>query len=207
MLPSEISKLPTDPPVERVSWCLETSPPSWLPFVLPPFKENRLPFWAHGVLPQCSYFFCGILSAFKWSCDEFVGEKVLFRRHLRTTPQRKFSSYVHIIAYINFFLVCVLRHFSHVRLFATPWTVACQAPLSMVFSRQEYWSGLPFPSPNIFSYCQVIIPFYRYITFHLFIYQLMDAWVILHMAIMKNAAKISIQVFMQTQFLLSWAYI
>ena len=29
----------------------------------------------------------------------------------------------------------------------TPWTVACQAPLSMEFSRQEYWSGLPFPSP------------------------------------------------------------
>ena len=31
---------------------------------------------------------------------------------------------------------------------ATPWTVACQAPLSMEFSRQEYWSGLPFPSPG-----------------------------------------------------------
>ena len=31
---------------------------------------------------------------------------------------------------------------------ATPWTVACQAPLSMGFSRQEYWSGLPFPSPR-----------------------------------------------------------
>ena len=31
---------------------------------------------------------------------------------------------------------------------ATPWTVACQAPLSMRFSRQEYWSGLPFPSPG-----------------------------------------------------------
>ena len=31
---------------------------------------------------------------------------------------------------------------------ATPWTVACQAPLSMGFSRQEYWSELPFPSPG-----------------------------------------------------------
>ena len=40
-----------------------------------------------------------------------------------------------------------LSHFSHVRFFATPWTVAHQAPLSMGFSRQEYWSGLPFPSP------------------------------------------------------------
>ena len=37
---------------------------------------------------------------------------------------------------------------SHVRLFATPWAVAHQAPLSMEFSRQEYWSGLPFPSPG-----------------------------------------------------------
>ena len=37
---------------------------------------------------------------------------------------------------------------SHVRLFATPWTVAHQAPPSMEFSRQEYWSGLPFPSPE-----------------------------------------------------------
>ena len=37
---------------------------------------------------------------------------------------------------------------SRVQLFATPWTVAYQAPLSMGFSRQEYWSGLPFPSPG-----------------------------------------------------------
>ena len=35
--------------------------------------------------------------------------------------------------------------FSHVRLFATPWVVAHQPPLSMRFPRQEYWSGLPFP--------------------------------------------------------------
>ena len=44
-----------------------------------------------------------------------------------------------------FELLCVLCHFSHVRLFVTPWTVAPQAPLSKGFSRQEYWSGLPFP--------------------------------------------------------------
>ena len=37
---------------------------------------------------------------------------------------------------------------SRVRLFATPWTEAHQAPLSLGFSRQEYWSGLPFPSPG-----------------------------------------------------------
>ena len=37
---------------------------------------------------------------------------------------------------------------NRVRLFATPWTVAYQVPPSMGFSRQEYWSGLPFPSPG-----------------------------------------------------------
>ena len=37
---------------------------------------------------------------------------------------------------------------NRVQLFATPWTVAYQAPQSMEFSRQEYWSGLPFPSPG-----------------------------------------------------------
>ena len=47
------------------------------------------------------------------------------------------------------FLSCaVLSCFRHVQLLATPWTVARQAPLSMEFSRQEYWSGLPFPSPG-----------------------------------------------------------
>ena len=40
----------------------------------------------------------------------------------------------------------MLSHFSHVRLFVNPWTVAYQAPLSMGFSRQGYWYGLPFPS-------------------------------------------------------------
>ena len=41
-----------------------------------------------------------------------------------------------------------VKLFSLVRLFATPWTVACQAPTSMGFSGQKYWSGLPFPSPR-----------------------------------------------------------
>ena len=40
-----------------------------------------------------------------------------------------------------------VKSLSHVRLFATPWTAAYQAPPSMGFSRQEYWSGVPLPSP------------------------------------------------------------
>ena len=41
-----------------------------------------------------------------------------------------------------------VKSLSCVRLFVTPWTAAHQAPPSMEFSRQEYWSGLPFPSPG-----------------------------------------------------------
>ena len=44
--------------------------------------------------------------------------------------------------------VCILSRFSRVQFFVTPWTVACQAPLSMGFSRQEYWRGLPCPPPG-----------------------------------------------------------
>ena len=58
--------------------------------------------------------------------------------------------------YALFFLNSILRAvcsatFSHVWLFATPWTVVCQASLSMEFSRQVYWSGLPCPSPGDLS--------------------------------------------------------
>ena len=41
--------------------------------------------------------------------------------------------------------MCLLSHFNHVQFLVTLWTVACQVPLSMGFSRQEYWSGLPCP--------------------------------------------------------------
>ena len=46
-------------------------------------------------------------------------------------------------------LMVKVKSLSRVRLFATPWTVDYQASLSMEFSRQEYWSGLPFPSPDL----------------------------------------------------------
>ena len=50
------------------------------------------------------------------------------------------------------FSVCVLSCFSCVQPFVTHWTVVFQAPLSMGFSRREYWSGLPFPPPRDLPY-------------------------------------------------------
>ena len=55
-----------------------------------------------------------------------------------------FINYEHNIIVPSFLVL------SRVQLFATPWTVTCQAPLSMEFSRQEYWSELPFPTPGFF---------------------------------------------------------
>ena len=53
--------------------------------------------------------------------------------------------------YLFEFLICVgTCILSHVRVFATTWTVPCQAPLIMGFSRQEYWNGLPFLLQGIF---------------------------------------------------------
>ena len=49
---------------------------------------------------------------------------------------------------INYLCASMLSRFSCVRLFATPWTVALQAPLSTGLSRQENWSGLPCPPPG-----------------------------------------------------------
>ena len=72
-----------------------------------------------------------------------------------------------IVDLVNFFKKCIFREknlqchsevkkvkvrsLSRVRLFETPWTVAHQVPPSMGFSRQQYWSGLPLPSPGISS--------------------------------------------------------
>ena len=64
------------------------------------------------------------------------------RRALNRVPCAisEFSLVIHFIHKV--------KSLSRVRLFPTPWTVAHQAPLSMGFSTQEYWSGLPFPSPG-----------------------------------------------------------
>ena len=64
------------------------------------------------------------------------------RRHLFTN----FFFFVFVLPLYCYQPISLHRH-AHMLSHVTPWTAACQAPLSMDFSRQEYWSGLPFPSP------------------------------------------------------------
>ena len=64
------------------------------------------------------------------------------------TKQQQLIYSLSIISSRSFLLLLLLSHFSCVRLFAIPWTVAHQAPLFMEFPRQEYWSGWPCPSPG-----------------------------------------------------------
>ena len=66
----------------------------------------------------------------------------IFKKHVSLTPVPKKSH-----EKISVSVYMLLSRFSRVRLCATPETAAHQAPLSLGFSRQEHWSGLPFPSP------------------------------------------------------------
>ena len=84
---------------------------------------------------RCSAFFTTILQ-YKFK-KENVRLKITYGSYSKRVWDEGFPS------------SCVCREaLSHVWLFVTPWTVACQALLSMEFSRQEHWSGLPFPSPG-----------------------------------------------------------
>ena len=72
----------------------------------------------------------------------------IFRKCSLLKPHNPFFCRSHINHISQASLACMLSHFSHVQLFMTLWTVACQVPLFMWFSRKEYWSGFPFPPPG-----------------------------------------------------------
>ena len=72
--------------------------------------------------------------------EERQRENTGIRLHLILCIQRVWNTALHMTVKV--------KSLSRVQLFVTPWTVAHQAPPSMGFSRQEYWSGLPFPSPG-----------------------------------------------------------
>ena len=113
--------------------------------------------------------FFSFAQLFCWWCSTYItiSLSVITLKYFKSTPEFVF----HFHAISQSLMICpkdfffqhhkcnILMHHewkwkvkvkspSHVRLFATPWTVAYHAPLSMGFSRQEYWSGVPFPSPD-----------------------------------------------------------
>ena len=80
-------------------------------------------------------------------CEDFTNDAKAFLKIFKTLPKCDGRIYynVQLILMILMWYSAMLSHFSHVWLFATLWAVAHQAPLSLGFSRQEYWSGLLCP--------------------------------------------------------------
>ena len=74
--------------------------------------------------------------------------KSFCRKSCTTVPNISLDPQYVLFQELSFIRVLVLSLLSHVPLFETQWTVACQAPLSMGFPRQEYWSGLPCSPPR-----------------------------------------------------------
>ena len=82
----------------------------------------------------------------RWSLNHWITREVFLFSHSLSSP---LSLWLYLsLSLKNTECAYMLSYFSHVRLFATPWTVARQAPLSIGFSRQEYWSGVPCPPPG-----------------------------------------------------------
>ena len=93
-----------------------------------------------------------------------TGTVVFHRSWMTTFPPAMFegsnfsissATLVHLFFYCSSFflfliiaILCMLSHISHVQFLATLWTIACQTPLSIGFSRHKYWSGLPWPPPG-----------------------------------------------------------
>ena len=84
------------------------------------------------------------------SCPDWKNTNALFSLYnqwVHFPPSQKKSKAV-VLTCVSCVCACLLSHFRHVQLFTSPWIIAHQAPLSMGFSRQEYWSGLPWPPPG-----------------------------------------------------------
>ena len=91
-----------------------------------------------------------IASSICYLISQVSTDRVFISLALRLHPSSmdKMTAASHFLPSTDVVSCVVLSCFSRVRLFATLWTIACQAPLSMGFSRQEYWSGLPFCPPG-----------------------------------------------------------
>ena len=112
---------------------------------------TKLGFWVSWIPPWEGWRAWTNLGLFevRWTVQHFLAERpeviTLSWRKCDNPSSLESGVKGQMILFEDFVVVLWL---SHVQLFATPWTVACQAPLYMGFSRQEYWSKLPFPSPG-----------------------------------------------------------
>ena len=100
------------------------------------------------LIPCTDYFTVSILLPFP-KCILGIIQYIDFS-DCNVSLNNMYLTFLHVTLWLNssFPFVCMPSPFSHVCFFATLYTVAHQAPLSMGFSKQEYWSGLPFPSPG-----------------------------------------------------------
>ena len=99
----------------------------------------------------CNWMIVGLLSMKKLDLDSNHEGKVNPITLLTRKSDLKWTHYdLENLSHEEglFFLVVNAQSLSYVQIFATPWTIAHKAPLSMEFSRQEYWSGLSFPFPG-----------------------------------------------------------
>ena len=100
-----------------------------------------------GALGRSWWKFLLIIRSLRTLCT-FTEEQQWTRSWLCDIQSSLDKAHVELPAFLNRMKVKVLVCLSHVQLFSTPWTVAHQTPLSMGFSTQKYWSGLPCPPPG-----------------------------------------------------------
>ena len=125
-----IVELPKEPGWITSELCSVKYRNALLPYLILRYHiiENQTPHWCDGILNYNKLKSCNIPSSRLQYMREMVAKKVVFACFLNYGSEEE-----------------EVKLLSCVWLFVTPWTVAHQAPPSMGFSRQEYWSGLPFP--------------------------------------------------------------
>ena len=104
------------------------------------------------VPPAKPHYLYSLISLLRRLCRAVPQLRIHFSLDLISNLSLKFKtatfSFTGLVVFLPYSHVCMRSHFSPVRLFVTLWTIDGQAPLSMGFSKQEYWSGLSRPSPG-----------------------------------------------------------
>ena len=120
-------------------WVSQSFSTSWYFQVLQEKWKN----YSEAVKPQATVQYLNLVTA-RFKCYFFWSTNCTVLQDINVTVDKEINVVIWKIC------VCCAQLLSRVPLFVTPWMVAHQAPLSTEFSRQEYWSGLPFPTPRDF---------------------------------------------------------